>query len=246
MVLSVNVGCTTAQTTVAPRERNELTGDAWVDMDYGPFKTGTVEVAAGNIANKAIAIRLDPGKGGVSSGREFVIFETDTLRYAAGWTGPRFIDWNNITLNGRHEVHAKIDGHTVFNNPDAPGWADSGGNFNDTRITGRDSRHYGPMDHAVGHWKGLYLHGDKVVLSYTIGDTRVLELPAAEGSESFRAITRTLNIAPRSHDLILQVAHQEGNPPQLQPLDAPEHVAGSLEGSGALQTAMDGHLGNSG
>ena len=207
------------EASVESRERNELTGQAWVDMDYGPFKTQTLEVAPGNFANKAIAIRLDPGEGGISSGNEFVIFETDTLRYAAGWTGPDFQDWNNITLNGRHGVYAKILGHTVFNNPDAPGWGDSSGGFEDTRIIGRDERRYGPMDRSVAHWKGLYLHGDQVVLSYTVGDTQVLELPGAEGPKSNRAMTRTLNIGPRSRDLILQVAHQEDNPALLRPLD---------------------------
>ena len=93
---------------------------------------------------------------------------------------------------------------------------------------GRDTRHYGPMDHAVGHWKGLYLHGDQVVLSYTVGDTQVLELPAAEGPEANRAMTRTLNVGPRSRDLILQVAHQEDGPPQLQPLDEPRSPAGQM------------------
>ena len=199
--------------------RRPLTGRKWVDMDYGPFKSGSLEVAGGNIARKGIAIRVDPGEGGVSSGNEFLLFETDTLRYAAGWTGPEFQDWHNITLDGRHGGWPKILGHIVFANPDAPGWADARGNFDDTRFVGLDKGRYGPMDHAVGHWKGLYLHGNDVVLSYTVGDTKVLELPGAEGAGTDRAFTRTFNIGPRSRDLIVQVAHQPDNQPQLRTVD---------------------------
>jgi len=175
-------------------------------MDYGPYLSATLEVAPGNIANKGIAIRVDPGSGGVSRGREFVLFETDTLRCAAGWTGPDFIDWKNIAFNGQHEVHASILGHDVFINPDAPGWASPEGDFNDRRLIGRDGNLYGPMPRKWGHWKGLYVHGNQVVLSYTIGATPVLESPGSEGPETNRTLTRTFNLGPRPKDLILQVA----------------------------------------
>ncbi len=64
-----------------------LTGKPYIDMDYGPYLTASLQVEKGNIAYKGIAIRLDEGSGGVSQGNEFVLFDTDTLRYAAGWTG---------------------------------------------------------------------------------------------------------------------------------------------------------------
>jgi hypothetical protein len=206
----------------------ELTGQPWVDMNYGPFKTHSLEVYPGNIANKAVAIRVDPGPGGVTSGNEFMLFETDTLRFAAGWTGPEFNDWRNIMHNGEHVVHASIVGDVVFANPDAPGWASPQGEFNDTRLLGRDGRRYGPMDRQVARWKGLYLHGDQVILSYRVGETEILELPGAEGGWRQRAFSRTLNLGPRSHDLIMQVSHQQGVEPELRPLRAVEGEAGSM------------------
>ena len=51
-----------------------------------------------NIAYKGIAVRLDPGPGGVSRGRAWSLFEHDTLRLAASWTGEGFIDWEGIEL----------------------------------------------------------------------------------------------------------------------------------------------------
>ncbi|MBI2947126.1 MAG: cytochrome C oxidase Cbb3 [Verrucomicrobia bacterium] len=211
------------------------TGKEYIDMDYGPSLSATLEVARGNIANKGIAIRLDPGPGGVSQGREFMLFETDTLRYAAGWTGPEFIDWKNIAFNGQHEVHASIRGNVAFSNPDAPGWASSDGGFEDRRLVGRDGNRYGPMPREWGRWKGLYVHGDRVVLSYTIGGTPVLESPGAEGPDSNRALTRILNIGPRPKDLILQVAR--GIPGQTKFLANLERSPAAPEGIALIRSA---------
>jgi hypothetical protein len=57
-------------------------------MDYGPSLTHSWEIPGDslNIAQKGIAIRLDSGAGGVSRGRHWMIFDTDTLRMAAAWS----------------------------------------------------------------------------------------------------------------------------------------------------------------
>ncbi len=54
------------------------------------------------------------------------------------------------------------------------------------------------------------MYGDQVVLSYTVGDTQVLESPglAIEGEQ--RVYARTINIAKSSADMLLQVAQQPG------------------------------------
>lgn len=185
----------------------ELTGHPWSDMDYGPFKVHSYIVEPGNNANKGIAIRVDGGPGGVAKGNEFLLFDTDTLRWAAGWTGPGFMDWNSINYNGRHVVEPAIVGDMVFTNPDAPGWSRAGDDFQDTRIAGRGGRRFGPQDLAVARWLGHYLHGDQVVLHYRVGNADVLELGASEGGGLF---SRTLNIGPREAALFVQVAHQPG------------------------------------
>ncbi len=187
--------------------RVELTGDPWSDMDYGPFKVHSYIVEDGNNANKGIAIRVDDGPGGVAKGSEFLLFDTDTLRWAAGWTGSGFMNWNSINYNGRHVVEPAIVGDLVFTNPDAPGWSRAGDDFRDTRLVGRGGRRFGPQARAVARWLGHYLHGNQVVLHYRVATTDVLELGASEGSDLF---SRTLNIGPRRADLVVQVAHQKG------------------------------------
>lgn len=184
----------------------ELTGQPWSDMDYGPFKVHSYIVEPGNNANKGIAIRADEGPGGVAKGNEFLLFDTDTLRWAAGWTGPGFMDWNSINYNGRHVVEPALVGDMVFTNPDAPGWSRAGDEFRDTRITGRGGRRFGPQDRAVARWLGHYLHGNQVVLHYRVGNTEVLELGASEDDGLF---SRTLNVGSRDAELVIQVAHQQ-------------------------------------
>lgn len=185
----------------------ELTGDPWSDMDYGPFKVHSYIVEPGNNANKGIAIRVDEGPGGVAKGTEFLLFDTDTLRWAAGWTGPGFMDWNSINYNGRHVIEPSIVGELLFTNPDAPGWSRAHDDFRDTRIVGRGERRFGPQDREVARWLGHYVHGSQVVLHYRVSDTEILELGASEGGGLF---SRTLNIGPRDTDLVVQVAHQQG------------------------------------
>ena len=52
-------------------------------MNFGPALNWTYQVAPGNIAYKGIAIRLDPGAGGISKGRSWMIYDHDTMRVAA-------------------------------------------------------------------------------------------------------------------------------------------------------------------
>jgi putative heme-binding domain-containing protein len=101
------------------------TMEPWVTMDYGPSLINTYEIGSdgANFAYKGIAVRLDPGPGGVSRGKAWMVFDHDTLRVAAAWTGTGFIDWNGIHFNGRHQVHPRVVGKVLLSNPTGPGWA---------------------------------------------------------------------------------------------------------------------------
>ncbi len=194
------------------RGSEERTGKPWIDMDYGPYLTASIEVTPGNIAYKGIAIRLDAGPGGVSQGQQFAMFDTDTLRMAATWDGA-FINWNNVLFDGSHGTHSKIAGPLTFENRVGPGWANPAtGSFDDNRLRGRDGLPYGRLDHDWAEWKGLYLHGDRVVLSYRVGKADILESPKqVAATNGAWAMARTINIGPRDHSLKLQVAHSEAS-----------------------------------
>ncbi|HEX8203581.1 MAG TPA: DUF6797 domain-containing protein, partial [Isosphaeraceae bacterium] len=188
--------------------------EPWSRMDYGPTVSGTFEVGSGggNIAYKGIAVRLDPGPGGVARGRAWAIFEHDTLRVAAGWSGTGFIDWNGIHFNGRHEIHPRVTGAVAFETAAGPGWADpQSGSFADPRVRGRDGKPYGPLPRTWGRYRGLYHSEGRAVLSYTIGETAVLESPGFVGPQAAPTFTRTFEIGPRARPMTLRVLrHPDG------------------------------------
>lgn len=194
-----------------------VTVEPWVTMDYGPALVNTYEISGGarpDIAYKGIAVRLDPGTGGVSRGRHWAMFEHDTLRFAAAWSGEGFIDWNGIHFNGRHGVHPKIAGKPLFAVPTGPGWADPAtGSFADPRPKGRDGRPYGPLPRAWGRFRGLYAYGDRTVVAATIGDADVLELAGMEhdASGSGVVVTRTIETGKSSRDLRTRVAPEDAS-----------------------------------
>ncbi|NOX99498.1 MAG: hypothetical protein GXP30_07190 [Verrucomicrobia bacterium] len=163
-----------------------------------------------NIAFKTIAIRLDAGPGGVGAGRAWVGFEHDTLRLAGAWTGEGFIDWNGISYNGKHRMHPKTMGELQFDLPDGPGWANPAtGEFDDLRIEGLDGRRFGPLPRSWGHYRGLYYHGSRIVISYSVGDASILESYRLEKDETeVPVFVRVLNIGKSSKDLILRAAEK--------------------------------------
>jgi putative heme-binding domain-containing protein len=209
--------------------------EPWVTMDYGPTLINTYEIGddGANFAYKGIAVRLDPGPGGISRGKAWMVFDHDTLRVAAAWTGSGFIDWNGIHFNGRHQIHPRVVGDVLLGNPTGPGWADPQTQRfdDDQRVLGRDGRRYGPLPRTWGKYRGLYHFGDQAIIAYTVGETEVLESPgvvflpkdAAPESNADRGVelpvvTRAIQVGPRNKDLLLLVATESGESPHFAPL----------------------------
>lgn len=192
--------------------------EVWSAMDYGNQLTHCYEIPGDklNIAYKGVAMRIDPGPGGITRGNDWMIFDTDTMRWAAGWRvdgddpKQRFIDWRDIQFNGEHGIHPRIVGRTVFSNAAGPGWADpSTGSFeDDQRVVGRDNRRYGPLPKSWANYRGLFHHGSRTVVWYSIGDAEILESPTLfeSGPDVPVAFARVLNIAPHSQTLEFRLA----------------------------------------
>ena len=190
--------------------------EQWVNMDYGSSLINTYEIGsdASNFAYKGIAVRLDSGPGGISRGNSWMVFDHDTMRVAAAWTGKGFIDWNGIHFNGRHNIHPRIVGDVQFANTTSPGWAKPGtqDDFSDPRLIGRDGRLYGPLPRQWAHYKGLYHFQDRSIVKYTVGETTILEMPGLETAGGVPVFTRTLNVGPRPTALTMLVAtHADEN-----------------------------------
>ena len=157
-------------------------GKKWERMDYGPFLSGTFDAPEpkGNTALKGIIVSFDKDQ------TTNVLFDTETLRYAAGWTGD-FIDFHGVAYDGAHVATPKVAGTQVFGTPVMPGWADKDGSFKDPRTPPVDIKK-GMPDVPVGnlpwcHYRGLYRCGDQVVFSYTVNGVGVLDMPYGQNSQ---------------------------------------------------------------
>ncbi|MBD3671963.1 MAG: c-type cytochrome [Planctomycetaceae bacterium] len=181
----------------------------WIAMNYGDSLINTYEIGqdSGNFSYKGIAVRVDPGPGGVSQGNNWMVFDHDTLRLAGAWSGQGFIDWNGIHFNGKHGVHPTTSGNIEFMNPVGPGWAHPDtGSWEDPRFRGRDDKPYGPLPREWAHYRGLYRHGNRRVISYTVGTTPVLESPALIPAGQDNLFARQLVIGPHDSSYSMAVA----------------------------------------
>lgn len=184
-------------TSLAPYQRMEL----------GNALFWTLEVAAGNIAQKGIAIRLDDGPGGVTKGRAWMVYDHDTMRVASASTGA-FVDWKGIAFDGSHGTHTSLIGEKQFVMPVEPGWSLSG-SFEDTRTVAKDGKKYGPVPGL--RFLGLYKHLNQSVIAADIHGTRLLESPSWIDYGSTPIFVRTINVSESKQSLWLRVAPEDLN-----------------------------------
>ncbi len=179
--------------TIAEVEKEDRSLPQYKRMDFGPALFWTLQIAPKNIAQKAIAIRLDDGPGGVSKGRAWMIYDHDTMRVATATTGS-FVDWKGIAFDGSHGSHTSLAGERQFVNPVGPGWASREGKWEDPRPFSREKLPYGPLPREWAHYEGLYLSGGKAVIALTVGGRPVLESPGWLDYGATPVFTRTLNV----------------------------------------------------
>lgn len=189
---------------LAPPEKSFRPPDPYTLMDFGNAMFWTYEIDREAIIQKGIAIRLDPGDGGVRTGRAWMIYDHDTLALAAATTGS-FIDWRGIAFDGSHGTHVRVTGDKHFTTPVAPGWASPDGSWDDPRPLGRDGKPYGPLPADWLRYEGLHHHGDQIVLAMRVGKTRVLESPGWRETETGSVFSRTFETSG-PHPVTLRVA----------------------------------------
>lgn len=193
------------------------TGDKpYERMNYGPYLKWTYQVNPGepldkaNIAYKGIAIRLDEGPGGVSKGEAWMIYDHDTMRVAAAYSGGKFVDWKGIAFDGSHGTHTSIGSQPDVITPVGPGWADpKTGSWKDPRLRGRDSKPYGPLPRQWAQYTGLYLNEDRVLVTYNIGDVYFKEDPGWIQYGSTPVFTRNIQYGANEKPLTLRLAEAD-------------------------------------
>jgi hypothetical protein len=201
--------------TPAAKPPKKAPAKPWAEMDYGPVLSATIESSypQRNITQKGIAVRLD------AKMPAYVLFDEDLMRYSLAWTGGP-IDWNGVLFNGNHQVWPAAVGDFIYGTNLGPGWAKAG-SFDDPRTHYKSTdykkeskewqdRAYGPLPHEQAQYRGRYLNGQQVILSYTVGGVGVLDSPGLEMNGDLAVFTRTLNIEKSSADLDLNVLDQPG------------------------------------
>ena len=167
-------------------------------QDDFPFQGACVsaQFPPHNVAMKGLAIRVSTNAN--------MLFDTDLLRMAAGWTGG-YIDTHGVAFDGGHGAHPKIVGDQKFGCRVGPGWADSQGIFADPR-----PEPFGPLDAAWCRWDGLYVNGSNVVLAYTVHGTKFFEQPGVMESDGQTIFTRTFQVEKTKSNMTLLVCDVDG------------------------------------
>ncbi len=170
-------------------------------MDTGPFFSGSI-VGPGGTIYKGIVVRMGPGR------THAICYDTEQMRASAGWTGFLKFDAARFGII----VPPRIDGDVTFTTPILAGWSRS-----DQFTNHREAHRFGSLPKSEAHYEGLYRHGQRVVLKFTVGSsdpagarpqppTVVLESPWTEESNGVRALTRTIVVEPSTTTLSMLVA----------------------------------------
>lgn len=170
-------------------------------QDDFPFQGACIGASfpSNNVAMKGLAIHVAPDDGAS------VLFDTDLLRMAAGWTGG-FISTHGVAFDGAHGSYPQIVGTQHFGTRQGPGWADASGRFTDPR-----AEPFGPLPAAWCRWGGLYVNGKDVLLTYQVHGTRISEQPGSVIVDGETAFVRTFQTGRAAADLQAALADTEGS-----------------------------------
>jgi hypothetical protein len=114
-----------------------------------------------------------------------VCFDPEQMRMAGAWIGGG-VGWPA----GRDGLEGQpfADGTILWGTKKGSLGFSKNGDWKDPR----GKVPFGPLPRDWAHWNGHYRYGEKTVLSYTVGDAEILELPAYDAATN--VFTRTFNV----------------------------------------------------
>ena len=166
----------------------------------GPFWSGTVRGPRTDlpIAVKGLVVTLGAER------RAYVCYDTDLMRLAMAWKG-EFLEFGNTLTRIEWPPPPQVKGVPVFGTLFQPGWA-----IGDDYLDPRADRQ-GPLPKQWAHYRGLYIDGDRVVLTYSVGVSEILELPGVETTDHGPVFTRMIRVGKSAVPLTLLVADTGGS-----------------------------------
>ena len=194
------IPATTAMKAVADQVEGDWADGRWNQADVGPFMSAAIHTPQGRTL-KGIAIKVG------DTAQATVCFNTELLGYSAAWAGG-FLEFDprRYGLTGS----TKPKGRILFANGMTPGWAHRG------ELADPRQRQLGSLPRNWARYRGLYRHGNRVVLSYTVGETGVLETPWAGQADGRLFLTRTLEFDQAAKPLTGLIATKRGATAVLQ------------------------------
>ena len=217
-----------------------MAGGKWTNGDYGPVisthmaadgrvlgqKKQLKDSDIGNFVYRARVISLNKEK------TANICFDTEHMRIAAAWTGG-YLNWKGAYKN----MGPAIDGKIQWQSSVGPGWSHDG-LWDDPRQPKE-----GPLPEAWAKYRGLYVHGDRVVLSYTVDRCQVLEMPTAVSKGDVTAFVRNFHIHCTAEPMSLLVAEEEGSKGGIgKPGEAFNNREEPAAGNIAALNVKDGHI----
>ncbi len=155
-----------------------------------------------NQAARTLAIRLGDSA--------YVCFDTDLLRWSVAWTR-KFMPMNLMAqvsyddfFNKSNKL-ATIAGVPQIATGNYAGWVALEGNPATFTVPAL-KEDWMPLPAAEARWNGIYTHGDKVVLNYTVGQTKVMEMPGSVEFNGQTAFVRTFKMGSSTDALGLVLA----------------------------------------
>jgi hypothetical protein len=197
-------------------------------MDYGTFLGYTVQLATNNFVTKGVTVALRAGTNAAS-----VVFDTETLCYAAAWHGWLDLTRTHLTTE-KGEIPPRASGSIAFTNRPGPGWSRNG-RFVDPRTNG-----IGPLSRDQARYLGLFRHGSNVVFRYTVGGCEVLDMPGLVDLGGHPFFVRTLRVAPGAEPLIVRLRERICADAQPPGMPCPSVIV--LEGANVEPLLMETHL----
>lgn len=187
-----------------------------------PFIVSTVDARAlgksfspGNVATRGVVLML--------GNESYAVFDPDLLRMAVGWRGD-FL--NLVTMaqvsyqeaGNKNNAIPRVLGTPSFTNGMYAGWTGANPSFQDPRPAGPNPADpgRGPIAVQDGRWNGVYVVGDRAVLSYTVRGTEIHEQPGSVRAGSEIGFVRAFETGAVREPLTLIVAEVPGaGPPRL-------------------------------
>jgi hypothetical protein len=180
-----------------PWER--MTDQDWIDGRFREMQTGPVlnctmrhpfERAQATVY-KASVVKLG------AKGEAGAVFDRATLRLSAAWSGG-FLNISDRRFGLLNTPTPK--GRIVFDTAARPGWyATEPGTFEGPRAP--PPPYTAPLPKEWARYRGMYLHGDRVVFKFTVGDAEVLESFSYEKHGELEILASHVTLSPSKKQL---------------------------------------------